>query len=770
MRNYLIAFFVLMAACAFGANVTFQSFNTNQFNANAAANTVSLNTSGTFGGATAFVSSTSFTFTNAGTAMVNGLWQTNYLGAFTNGNSANEYVTNYNNSQWECIKISPSVTLYTTIGDDITSTWFTSGGTAPAPVFAWVTNTFSGAQVVINSPLVVNGQVSGVVATNSNPEVYAYAANNGISDPAAIAALNGMETELKKFGVWANVVDVIPFYSRFNPANGNTFLGRTFTKGLFTASSWGVTNISKPIVVSIPYMTNGSMLVVYGKCPQGAPSQVASVAGWFNPGTGSTTNEYYLVNNPATYDGVVSVTNNAIFGPGGFNSYYPNSALLTWMGSDAAANNSNYVANTSSGPPTMGGDSLKVKCDFFSFNTNGTVTHFRDGIQDMFNPPAQAFTAPIPLVFYSGFSNIFIGQDPAVAYNTPVCQIAAVIVFNAEQTSNLVMAATRAARWLDPAQNNLVLVGDSRMWQNGLVSLDGGLQTDAANFNTYIYNISGSGQSAWMFTNSLVAGNRIAVALKTYANLGCVQNNDLIYGLGVNDFLLNGYSAVQVYASLTTFLAYTPNGYRFTVGTVYPMATNSIDGTMAALLTVNSSITAYNSMVFSNASLFSGGIVDQYALGVNYMAGGTNAANSIDGLHFYGTYGNVINSKLAQTWTRPQNNVSPAAILPGALRANQPDHKHTGDTRLEPFLFTAGTVDKRHPVLMNVSHKIAVVFDWVLAVIVIVAIIFMICLLMTTGLCATNTVRLTIKPNYVNTNVSLRSRLESTDQPHRGWL
>lgn len=610
-------------------------------------------------------------------------WSTNLSGALPNWS--------VNGSTQYTMSDPTGATLFTILADVISGTQMNATTLNVTTVNGGNINGNGSGLTSLNASALTSGTVpmsalnTPTVATNENPEVYNYVTTNGITDLSAVTALNGMENEFKKYGIWSNVLDVIPWYARFNPTNGRTFYGRSFTNRNLVVGNWGLTNVNTTIIIrDFPLMTNGSMLIVYGKCPTNVPAVSTSVAGWFNVGAGKT-NEFFMKNTPVNYDGLVSVTNNVTWASAGITGDFPNSYLAVYMGSDAAAGNSNNIGTTSSGLSFMGNDQMISKYDFVSFNTNGTASHYRNGVQDVFAQNTTPNTA-IPMLFFAPFTNIFIGQDPSGQYAAPSAQIAAVFVFNCEAGSNIVMAATRAARWLDPSPNNYVLIGDSRMWENGLDSFDGGMQTDAANNNTSIFNFAGSGQYSSQFTNSIVSGGRIALALSTFANLGCVQNNRLLYGLSVNDYLLQGLTAAQAFTMMQTFQRYVPSSYLFTAGTVWPMATNSSLATPAQLLSFNASIATFNKLILTNANTFSGGFVDQAAVATPYIGSGTNASYSIDGLHFYGPSGYLPYSYLAQAWTRPQNNqyMNPSFIASFA-------NLSTVTVGASPFSFTNNT-------------------------------------------------------------------------------
>ena len=176
MRNYLIAFFVLMAACAFGANVTFQSFNTNQFNANAAANSVSLNSAGTnIVDSTDLVLNTIYTNSSGSNLLVT-------VGLVTTpGATAGSGALEINQSPTNNFPFITSLNVYVAIGGSSgINQESVSGFVQPGGVYV-ATNLQGGVSILANSCQRVYSPIGGGVGPQGPAGTGGVATNNGVA-------------------------------------------------------------------------------------------------------------------------------------------------------------------------------------------------------------------------------------------------------------------------------------------------------------------------------------------------------------------------------------------------------------------------------------------------------------------------------------------------------------------------------------------------------------------------------------------------------------
>ena len=474
--------------------------------------------------------------------------------------------------------------------------------------------------------------VQAVNALQDTAEAIAFANANGISDLATRAALVGMENELKAFNVWSNVTDIFPLYARFHPLSGNTFLGRTFTNRDFTVGSFGVSSWPSPIKVAIPSQTNGTVVIVW-QYPLSTPYlfELHPVAGLANE---TTHDEFLYAAYLNSYEHLLSVTNSVI------QSSYANDAA--WPAYGAA------------GWSVDGGDgkaefNLIQRVDFASFNTNGNLQFYRNGMRGMVGGGTPDFTNHV--IFRNAFNEIVIGGDPLGVTTSPcLASIAAVFVLNTEVNSNLAFAVTRAARWLDPRKKNLIFVGDSLTVPTYTNSFDYYLSQNPRFSDYYFYNLAGSGQSALTYDTLNDNGGigRITNALNMLSGIGCVSESELLYCLGVNDLGIQGSSPSTTWYHITNFTSAVPSDMNVRIGTIAAVSTNQTlfnsFGTTA--FTINSNAAVLNAIILANSYRFGAGVFDKASL-FNQANLATNSGFTYDGVHLNDTNGYQLQIQIA---------------------------------------------------------------------------------------------------------------------------
>ena len=521
---------------------------------------------------------------------------------------------------------------------------------------AVVTNGASG--VIISGAFSGNGaNLTGVQAANTlqnTSEAIAFANANNISDLATRAALVGMENELKTFNVWSNVTDIFPLYARFHPLSGNTFLGRTFTNRDFTVGSFGVSTWPSPIKVAIPSQTNGTVVVVW-QYPLSTPYlfELHPVAGLAN----ETTHDEFLYSAYLNaYERMLSVTNSVLQSTYVNDQAWPAYGVFGWN-PDSANGTSQF--------------NLQQRVDFASFNTNGNLQFYRNGMRGMVGGGTPDFTNHVG--FRNAFNEIVIGGDPLGVTTSPcLASIAAVFVLNTEINSNLAFAVTRAARWLDPRRKNLILVGDSLTVPNYTNSFDYYLSQNPRFSDYFFYNLAGSGQSA--VTCDTITGSggigRITNVLNMLSGLGCVSESELVYCLGLNDLGIQGSSPSNTWYHITNFTSAVPLDMNVRVGTIAAVSTNETlfnsFGTTA--LGINSNAAVLNGIVLSNSYRFGGGVFDKASL-FNQSNLATNAGFTTDGIHLNDTNGHQLQIQIAALIANNNQGGSPGGTS-GGLTTN----------------------------------------------------------------------------------------------------
>ena len=318
------------------------------------------------------------------------------------------------------------------------------------------------------------------------------------------------------------------------------------------------------------------------------------------------------------------------------------------------ANDAAWPAYGAAGWSVDGGDgkaefNLIQRVDFASFNTNGNLQFYRNGMRGMVGGGTPDFTNHV--IFRNAFNEIVIGGDPLGVTTSPcLASIAAVFVLNTEVNSNLAFAVTRAARWLDPRKKNLIFVGDSLTVPTYTNSFDYYLSQNPRFSDYYFYNLAGSGQSALTYDTLNDNGGigRITNALNMLSGIGCVSESELLYCLGVNDLGIQGSSPSTTWYHITNFTSAVPSDMNVRIGTIAAVSTNQTlfnsFGTTA--FTINSNAAVLNAIILANSYRFGAGVFDKASL-FNQANLATNSVFTYDGVHLNDTNGYQLQIQIA---------------------------------------------------------------------------------------------------------------------------
>jgi hypothetical protein len=455
----------------------------------------------------------------------------------------------------------------------------------------------------------------------------AFANTVGISDLATRNDLVGCVNELKAYGVWSNLVDAVILKARFNPGSNLTLMGRTFYSSNITYGTWGG-NFSNSIVRvdGLPDLRTNSMVIVW-RYPRtatlgnygwlaGAVDTNSASGVFLNANEGSFLKFGFRVG-ANSYSESGSTLSNLVYAPRWFANAPFDYPLGTW-------GNARYGERMVS---TMG----------FS-GTN--ACYWLEGMPGQLNYYSQVYTQGISFAATTNLNSLIIGASTTNAgtgmdgfFNG---QIAAVFVFNKFADTNLVVAANRAARWLEPETVDRVYIGDSLLtgllaaprmdlpWvaqQQGVRAQDTcwkGLGISG----TYILHIDSALANAYLYDVGLISK---------------ITSAEMYIAAGINDDYGAGASPADTWGHLVNVVsAASANGWKPIYMTTYPpwiYTTNTVTSYLYDSLR-ESNRAALVSLVLSNKSLFSG-LIRRDKLVTQQMLCYTNSPQfSLDGLHF----------------------------------------------------------------------------------------------------------------------------------------
>lgn len=497
--------------------------------------------------------------------------------------------------------------------------------------------------------------LSGAANTLSNAfEAISYANNNGIFEPAARNRLVLMENDLKQNGFWSNVVDILPFYAGYNPSNGATMMGRTYTNKDFSVGTFGLSYTPSPISINVPSMTNGTMVIVYSlpvSCDGGGSLGWGSMVSMYGYDGAFKSNELIYAVADTYPETTFAITNSVNTG-----------SRLPYYHYELNIPGGNYISDAA-GPNPLGAaanqNSLQQRVDIISFNTNGNLTYFRNGMMSQAGYGGSSFTNNYNWHALTPFTNFVVGPDfqrlngtfdgvnlrPTLSNN---CAVA--MLFNTECSSNMALAITRAARLLDPRRNTAILLGDSLMEANFTNCIESLMLSSPAWSDWYIYNISQGGMSANTLT---AAGNNtrrlLFPFLNNLAGLPGINRTKVFWGFGINDFGLIGGTTPQslwndtTNTLLSSLMPNTPD-FGVAVGTLPILSVTNFytatGYTSPGPAAINVASLAFNVSLSTNAFYFRDGIWDRYSIYSLYVQQTNNGPGiSLDGLHPFNTNG-----------------------------------------------------------------------------------------------------------------------------------
>ena len=381
-----------MAACAFGANVTFQSFNTNQFNANAAANSVSLNSAGTnIVDSTDLVLNTIYTNSSGSNLLVT-------VGLVTTpGATAGSGALEINQSPTNNFPFITSLNVYVAIGgssginQESVSGFVQPGGVYVATNLQGIVSILANSCQRVYSPIGggvgppgpgISGTVqSGVIFSNSQ-----FAGSQNFSAATLVGAV-----------ATATTASLPQNYSTYNPITltGSSYAG---------AYNWSNTVGSAPAIVNV--FTNASL----GGSVSLSWSNAASVRGFWLEDSGTQKASLTTGVEPG-----FSVTTANTFGT--TNIYFPQGSTMSAIGGSGVTPTVTYPTSlvTQTFTSTVSPVIAPLGVAFVNTNNlvvyNGTLYYFSNsltaGIQDAVNLEGTNIYTGISVYLSSGTFPLF---------------------------------------------------------------------------------------------------------------------------------------------------------------------------------------------------------------------------------------------------------------------------------------------------------------------------------------------------------------------------
>jgi len=456
----------------------------------------------------------------------------------------------------------------------------------------------------------------------------AYLASNNLYDmPSATRILNGVGV-LKQYGVYSNLVDWIILKPSLGASNNLTLFGRqTIASNITYPDNWGAHfngngAALSSITLNVPYDLRTNTLVVTWRLTLNDAVQTGGQQ-QFLAGVGSWT------------------TGSAIwhhFQLGQYEQVWCQNGTNIWPNSNTGYTNLLNVRNGDGYWDWGRIQTHQTERRVSVISAAGVVlSAFDGGRADTWTVAQNMYLATNTVPILDPLTNVLIGAMPTnttISWLNPFKgEIDSVLVFNVPATTNLAVAATVAARCLEPETTEDIWVGDSLV----------------AAYGTPWYGTNA--MAAWYAlrtgNNSTVNG---AIGGTTWGNCWATATASnwlfsvpsppgvtkrIFAGCGINDLYGTGLNAAQVWAAIQTFAGWcATNNARLIIADVYTVATNCQTYNYSAA--TEAQRIAVNNLILSNSWMFSG-IIRRSAIANQDMLNTNNPLPyhySYDGLHF----------------------------------------------------------------------------------------------------------------------------------------
>lgn len=513
------------------------------------------------------------------------------------------------------------------------STTFTPTGTN-------VINSLAGAQV---TSATVNAAVPGIVT--NNVLISSYILSNSISDPLAKSDLLNGYNELNSYSgdFRSNLTDAVILYSRFNTNYGRTtLLGRNMlmTNVTYNANGAVITNATI-LIPGLPTLSTNFTVITFFKYPRNiGNSSQGLIATVVNPVTSSA---FGLWSAEQQYEKYWFSIGTNVFGNS--SQQYTNLILAPYPNSTYGFSTQVFENTARSIALSISGTNLT---EWDGYN-QGQINNYAQGFVG--NPPLQTDSLTNLIIGNWNYTNLAPAFMPAVH---PSFEVDCVLIFSVPATSNLIIAANRFVRWLDPATQESYGVGDS------LIAPDFSLNNSVTNGSFYYLMSRQGSNNRWV--NAGIGGTKLDAYDTAYFSnyyfgpglIDKIDHADMHVAAGINDNYQSGISGTTTFGHLFNIRNMAFNAdprWRVYAWNEQPIGQTNNVSTGGYNYSTNGEINRvlFNSLINSNASLFSG--VFRRDQLVNQFLMNTNNGYSTDGLHFHNTTNAwVIWNYMSQNW------------------------------------------------------------------------------------------------------------------------
>jgi hypothetical protein len=297
-----------------------------------------------------------------------------------------------------------------------------------------------------------------------------------------------------------------------------------------------------------------------------------------------------------------------------------------------------------------------------AFSVSGTnYYHWRYAVQSQINNYNPSFSGYSTFAITNPMTSLYLGssivQNSPNSWDTPwQGQIACVFIFNSVATTNILIAAQRAAQWLEPDTTINVGIGHS------LISNDDN-QQNHSNTNTFFWYVTHRGSDATnTCTYNFAQGGSTLNGwdnawnyqyLFTVPLISKVRGN-IFLDCGVNDtYNLSSTAVTQYGHTLNIANAAHTNGWRIIVATQQQILRTNMATVGGYNWTTNGEQVqvAYNNLLITNYWNFDGFIRRDLIATQNTQNTNHVPQYSNDGLHWHITQNSwILYSYIAGTW------------------------------------------------------------------------------------------------------------------------
>lgn len=504
----------------------------------------------------------------------------------------------------------------------------------------------------------LNGQATNLTLTGSlsvgavtNPPFvlsgYAdtFARLSGVTDKAVIDDLRGFEAELQEAGILSNLVDAVFFGSRFNPTNYKTFFGNAWTSNQnapvydgFGANFY----LTNGVTITLPSSVTSNTVVIVYRTPARAFDSSGDLTTYqnfnFSLQNAADTNGFYMGFDPSS----------------GYRLWERGGAVWAYGGSTTTAGNSNKLRMLKN--VGYGNDPVyMINRNVFALSSDGSGKHklWMNTVQMLFNQDSFVTNYTSPVTNSSVLNTVKLGLNPtwtsflfngSFSNRNFIGAVAAILVFNKDNDTNIVNGSYSAGRWLDQSATETIYHGASIMdvpliGGNGFTNSPAWIVQSRDTFNQSWQYYAYGGATITNMTNGLLWG-RFPVTPVSMLPKGKVTKIEIVTDMGRNDILLSGRLPSNTYADFGSL--YAP--YKALGAEVTFIATHEVHPSASGYNAANNSnLTLWCTMMMTNPAI-TRYIPEREYVGQSTLA---NTRKSRDFIHLDGPDAYVINGQLA---------------------------------------------------------------------------------------------------------------------------